>query len=430
MDIISELCHSEIDGDVLSTEEITSNIALVVGGGGETTRGAILNIWYLLLQHPDQFAAVLADDALWDAAFHETLRHSTLDRWPAAPQHLRRRAARRADPGRLAASTWSTSRPTTTSASSHDPETFDIFRRRPLHAARSCAVATTRRAAAATWPSASGRTCARGRGSRTRSRCSARRSSPSTSDDPAHRRRADAEGHRRREPRADRPRRDPASCGSTSSRPDPRGDDHGDEAGPPSRSPQHEAGYRTYEVYQRERVGQSTPLVKPRQLRVGPVPRRSRTRSLAVLREHYPCYRDWHGNAFWITRYDDVTSVFIDDANFETRSKRWFYGTRGLRAGPRRRAAGPARARPRALDAHARPGGRGRSSAGCAGRRARPTSPSTSRPGSRSSCSPGTLALPAGDVGLTSPRGTGACSAASHWEPVAEQAGRRGRSPS
>lgn len=77
MDIISELCHSEIDGDVMSTEEITSNIALVVGGGGETTRGAILNLWYLLLQHPDQWEAVQNDESLWDAAFHEMLRHST-----------------------------------------------------------------------------------------------------------------------------------------------------------------------------------------------------------------------------------------------------------------------------------------------------------------------------------------------------------------
>ena len=76
-DIISELCASKVDGDWLSTEEITSNIALIVGGGGETTRGAILNLWYLLLQYPEQFAAVRADDALWDAAFHETLRHST-----------------------------------------------------------------------------------------------------------------------------------------------------------------------------------------------------------------------------------------------------------------------------------------------------------------------------------------------------------------
>lgn len=76
-DIITKLCETKVDGDFLSTEEITSNIALVVGGGGETTRGAILNMWYLLLQHPDQFDAVAKDETLWDKAFHETLRHST-----------------------------------------------------------------------------------------------------------------------------------------------------------------------------------------------------------------------------------------------------------------------------------------------------------------------------------------------------------------
>ena len=76
-DIISKLCESQLDGDYLSTEEITSNIALIVGGGGETTRGAILNMWYLLLQHPEQFERVQADASHWDAAFHETLRHST-----------------------------------------------------------------------------------------------------------------------------------------------------------------------------------------------------------------------------------------------------------------------------------------------------------------------------------------------------------------
>ncbi len=73
-DIITQLCESVLDGDYLSTEEITSNIALIVGGGGETTRGAIMNMWYLLLLHPEQFAAVSGDEALWDTAFHETLR--------------------------------------------------------------------------------------------------------------------------------------------------------------------------------------------------------------------------------------------------------------------------------------------------------------------------------------------------------------------
>ena len=77
MDIISELCHVKIDDDVMSTEEITSNIALVIGGGGETTRGAIMNLWYLLLGRQHQWHAVLDDPDLWQAAFHEMLRHST-----------------------------------------------------------------------------------------------------------------------------------------------------------------------------------------------------------------------------------------------------------------------------------------------------------------------------------------------------------------
>jgi pulcherriminic acid synthase len=84
-------------------------------------------------------------------------------------------------------------------------------------------------------------------------------------------------------------------------------------------------GYRTYEIYQRQRVGESTAKLNPGQLTNAefvnnPYP------ALNLLRDNYPCYRDWRTNAFWVSRYDDVTSIFVDDANFESRPKRWFYG--------------------------------------------------------------------------------------------------------
>jgi cytochrome P450 len=111
------------------------------------------------------------------------------------------------------------------------------------------------------------------------------------------------------------------------------------------------AGYRSYEVHQRMRVSQSTEKLNPLRLfsaefAHSPYP------VFEILRENYPCYRDWIGNAYWISRYDDVTSVFVDDANFETRSKLWFYGLEGF--GRDLRDAPPVRvAQARAIDAHA-----------------------------------------------------------------------------
>lgn len=77
MDILSKMCHMRIDGELLSGEEIASNIAILVGGGGETTRGAILNMWYLMLTHPEQFQQIQENPDLLLPAFHETMRHST-----------------------------------------------------------------------------------------------------------------------------------------------------------------------------------------------------------------------------------------------------------------------------------------------------------------------------------------------------------------
>jgi pulcherriminic acid synthase len=84
------------------------------------------------------------------------------------------------------------------------------------------------------------------------------------------------------------------------------------------------AGFRSYEIFQRERTGETTALIKPMQL-ISSDFVRDPYPALTILRENYPCYRNWLDNSFWITRYNDVTSLFTDDANYETRPKRWFY---------------------------------------------------------------------------------------------------------
>ncbi len=79
-------------------------------------------------------------------------------------------------------------------------------------------------------------------------------------------------------------------------------------------------GWRTYEVYQRARPGQVSANFRARQL-MSEAYLLDPAVVLAPLREHEPCYRDWPGNAFWVTRYDDVTSLFTDDANYATRTR-------------------------------------------------------------------------------------------------------------
>ncbi|MDA1076217.1 MAG: hypothetical protein O3A63_15880, partial [Proteobacteria bacterium] len=56
-----------------------------------------------------------------------------------------------------------------------------------------------------------------------------------------------------------------------------------------------DAGFRTFEVYQRERVGSSTEKIQPSDLS-SPAFQSDPYPALAILREHYPCYRDWQAN--------------------------------------------------------------------------------------------------------------------------------------
>ena len=76
-DIIGDLVTAEIDGEKLSDEAIYSFLRLLLPAGLETTYRSSGNLLYLLLTHPDQFAAVQADRALIGQAIEEGLRFET-----------------------------------------------------------------------------------------------------------------------------------------------------------------------------------------------------------------------------------------------------------------------------------------------------------------------------------------------------------------
>jgi cytochrome P450 len=76
-DIIGDLVTAEIDGEKLSDEAIYSFLRLLLPAGLETTYRSSGNLLYLLLTHPEQFAAVQSDHALVAPAIEEGLRYET-----------------------------------------------------------------------------------------------------------------------------------------------------------------------------------------------------------------------------------------------------------------------------------------------------------------------------------------------------------------
>jgi len=74
-DLISALCHAEIDGESLSDEEIFQEALLLLVGGDETTRHTLTGGTEQLFRHLDQWAALRAEpDALLPSAVEEMLR--------------------------------------------------------------------------------------------------------------------------------------------------------------------------------------------------------------------------------------------------------------------------------------------------------------------------------------------------------------------
>lgn len=87
-DIVSRLIAAEIDGDRLSEAEFDMFFLLLAVAGNETTRNATAHGMKALIEHPDQYAALVADPGLVDSAVEEILR------WATPVLHFRRTARR------------------------------------------------------------------------------------------------------------------------------------------------------------------------------------------------------------------------------------------------------------------------------------------------------------------------------------------------
>lgn len=87
-DLVSALVHASVDGESLTTAELSSFFILLAAAGNETTRNAISHGAWLLQQHPDQRAAWMASPHTHSpAAVEEIVRFAT----PVI--HFRRTAA-------------------------------------------------------------------------------------------------------------------------------------------------------------------------------------------------------------------------------------------------------------------------------------------------------------------------------------------------
>ncbi len=73
-DLMSKLIKAQIDGEQLSSDELRATAGLVLAAGFETTVNLLSSGTKLLLDHPEQRAALRDDPSLWRNAVDECLR--------------------------------------------------------------------------------------------------------------------------------------------------------------------------------------------------------------------------------------------------------------------------------------------------------------------------------------------------------------------
>jgi len=74
-DFLGTLVNAQAAGEQLTEEEIIGNALLLLLAGHVAVRNLIGNVIYLLLTHPEQWAALTADPTLLHSAIEETLRY-------------------------------------------------------------------------------------------------------------------------------------------------------------------------------------------------------------------------------------------------------------------------------------------------------------------------------------------------------------------
>ena len=94
-DLISILCHAEIDGERLDDESIIQESLLILIGGDETTRHVLTDGMLALLDHPDQLAIARDDPTAIETVRRGAAPLGVADQEHGADGDPRPRAARR-----------------------------------------------------------------------------------------------------------------------------------------------------------------------------------------------------------------------------------------------------------------------------------------------------------------------------------------------
>jgi cytochrome P450 len=131
-DLISGLAQAEINGEMLSDEEIFSFLRLLLPAGVETTYRSLGNLLFALLSNPDQLAAVHSDRSLIAQAVEEAIR------WEPPLLTITRVATRDTELGGVSIPAGSAVMPVLGAANRQEdryaePDRFDVFRSARAH---------------------------------------------------------------------------------------------------------------------------------------------------------------------------------------------------------------------------------------------------------------------------------------------------------